>query len=114
VEDDEIMRSLTRQQLVEQGYRVIEAADGRAALEGLASHQGRVDLLLTDVVMKGMSGPELVSRVSQSHPEVKVIYMSGYTGELIAEHEILKAGVTLLEKPFTRSALLKTIHTALG
>ena len=114
VEDDEIMRSLTRQLLVEQGYRVIEAADGRAALEGLAAHPGRIDLLLTDVVMRGMSGPELVTRVSQSHPSAKVVYMSGYTGELITEHEILKSGITLLEKPFTRSALLKTVHTSLG
>jgi len=114
VEDDEVMRSLTRQLLVEQGYRVLEAADGRSALESLASHSGRVDLLLTDVVMRGMSGPELVTRVSQSHPSMKVIYMSGYTGELIAEREILNSGITLLEKPFTRSGLLKTVHSALG
>lgn len=114
VEDDEIMRSLTRQLLVEQGYRVIEAADGKSALESLTSHSGRVDLLLTDVVMRGMSGPELVTRVSHSHPSVKVVYMSGYTGELIAEREILNSGIPLLEKPFTRSALLKTVHSALG
>jgi PAS domain S-box-containing protein len=113
VEDDEIMRSLTRQLLVEQGYQVIEAGDGKSALESLASHAGRVDLLLTDVVMRGMSGAELVTRVSHSHPSVKVIYMSGYTGELIAEREILKSGIALLEKPFTRSALLKTIHASL-
>jgi len=61
-----------------------------------------------------MNGPELVSHLNHSHPSVKVIYMSGYTGELIAEHEILKSGIILLEKPFTRSALLKTIHSALG
>jgi PAS domain S-box-containing protein len=113
VEDDEIMRSLTRQLLIEQGYRVLEASDGKAALESLASHPGRVDLLLTDVVMRGMSGPELVTHVSHSHPSVKVVYMSGYTGELIAEREILKTGITLLEKPFTRSALLKTVHESL-
>jgi CheY-like chemotaxis protein len=114
VEDDEIMRSLTRQLLVEQGYGVIEASDGKAALESLAAHSDRVDLLLTDVVMRGMSGPELVNLVSRSHPSVKVIYMSGYTGELIAEREILKSGIALLEKPFTRSALLKTVHSSLG
>ena len=114
VEDDEIMRSLTRQLLVEQGYRVIEASDGKSALESLAAHPAKVDLLLTDVVMRGMSGPELATRVSHSHPSVKVVYMSGYTGELIAEREILKSGITLLEKPFTRSALLKTIHSSLG
>jgi two-component system cell cycle sensor histidine kinase/response regulator CckA len=92
---------------------VIEAGDGKSALESLAAHPGRVDLLLTDVAMRGMSGPELVTRVSHSHPSVKVVYMSGYTGELIAEREILNSGITLLEKPFTRSALLKTVHSSL-
>jgi hypothetical protein len=113
VEDDELMRSLTRQLLVEQGFAVIEASDGESAMASLEAHPGGVDLLLTDVVMRGMSGPELVTRVNGSHPSVKVIYMSGYTGELIAEREILKSGIALLEKPFTRSALLKIIHSAL-
>jgi hypothetical protein len=113
VEDDETMRSLTRQLLVEQGYHVVEAADGTSALETLASHSGRIHLLLTDVVMRGMSGPGLATRVSLSHPGVKVVYMSGYTGELIAEREILKSGIALLEKPFTRSDLLKTVHSSL-
>jgi PAS domain S-box-containing protein len=113
VEDDETMRSLTRQLLVEQGYHVVEGADGTSALETLASHSGRIHLLLTDVVMRGMSGPGLATRVSLSHPGVKVVYMSGYTGELIAEREILKSGIALLEKPFTRSDLLKTVHSSL-
>jgi len=65
-------------------------------------------------VMRRMSGPELVERLSASHPDLKVVFMSGYTGELIAEREVLKRGVTLLEKPFSRAALLNTIHTALG
>jgi PAS domain S-box-containing protein len=113
VEDDEIMRGLTRQLLQEHGYSVVEANDGKSALEWIQSHPGAVDLLLTDVVMRHMSGPELVERLSASHPTLKVVYMSGYTGELIAEREVLKRGITLLEKPFTRTALLNTIHTAL-
>jgi hypothetical protein len=114
VEDDETMRSLTRQLLEEHGYTVIEADDGKSALERLESHPGPIDLLLTDVVMRRMSGPELVERLSASHPNLKVVFMSGYTGELIAEREVLKRGITLLEKPFSRTALLNTIHTALG
>jgi nitrogen-specific signal transduction histidine kinase/CheY-like chemotaxis protein len=114
VEDDEIMRSLTRQVLQEHGYTVFDADDGKSALEWVESHPGQIDLLLTDVVMRRMSGPELVERLSASHPNLQVIYMSGYTGELIAEREVLKRGVTLLEKPFTRTALLNTIHTTLG
>ncbi|MGD1213698.1 MAG: PAS domain S-box protein [Terriglobales bacterium] len=114
VEDDEIMRSLTRQLLQEHGYTVVEADDGKSALEWVQSHPGPIDLLLTDVVMRRMSGPELVERLNASHPNLKVVYMSGYTGELIAEREVLRRGITLLEKPFTRTALLNTIHTTLG
>jgi len=114
VEDDEIMRSLTRQILHEHGYTVVEADDGKSALEWVESHPGPIDLLLTDVVMRRMSGPELVERLNSSHPTLKVVYMSGYTGELIAEREVLRRGITLLEKPFTRTALLNTIHTTLG
>ena len=114
VEDDEIMRSLTRQLLQEQGYTVIEADDGKSALEAIAAHPGPVDLLLTDVVMRRMSGPELVERLHASHPELKVVYMSGYTGELMAEREVLNRDIALLEKPFTRTTLLSTIHCALA
>ena len=114
VEDDEMMRSLTRQLLQEHGYTVVEANDGKSALEWVASHPGPIDLLLTDVVMRRMSGPELVDRLSASYPALKVIYMSGYTGRLIAEREVLKPGVPLIEKPFTRAVLLNTIHTTLG
>ena len=113
VEDDETMRSLTRQLLQEHGYTVVEADDGKSALEWVQAHPGPIDLLLTDVVMRHMSGPELVERLNISRPHLKVVYMSGYTGELIAEREVLKRGITLLEKPFSRTALLNTIHATL-
>ena len=64
--------------------------------------------------MRRMSGPELVERLHASHPDLKVVYMSGYTGELMAEREVLKRDITLLEKPFTRTTLLSTIHSALA
>ena len=115
VEDDSIMRRLTRQILQDQGYSVIEAQDGKSALEVIASHQGSIDLVLTDVVMPGLSGPELVLRLMDSHPETRFLYMSGYTGELVVDHGLAE-GVALLEKPFTRAALLtaieKTLHDA--
>ena len=114
VEDDEIMRGLTRQLLQEHGYTVFEAEDGKAALEWVQSHSEPIDLLLTDVIMRRMNGPELVERLSASHPKLKVVYMSGYTGKLIAEREVLKPGIPLIEKPFTRTALLHTIHAVLG
>jgi PAS domain S-box-containing protein len=114
VEDDDIMRCLTRQLLQEHGYTVVEANDGKSALEIVKSHSGTIDLMLTDVVMRRMGGPELAERLSVSHPNLKIVYMSGYTGELMANREVLKPGVTLLEKPFTRTALLNTIHQKLA
>jgi two-component system, cell cycle sensor histidine kinase and response regulator CckA len=93
----------------EHGYTVVEADDGKSALEWVESHPGPSIWLLTDVVMRRMSGPELVERL-RLPPNLKVVYMSGYTGELIAEREVLSRGITLLEKPFTRTALLNTIH----
>ncbi|MGO9539228.1 MAG: PAS domain S-box protein [Terriglobales bacterium] len=114
VEDDETMRSLTRQLLQQHGYTVLEADDGKSALDVVESHKGPIDLVLTDVVMRRMSGPELVERLHASHPDLKAVFMSGYTGELIAEREVLKRGITLLEKPFSRAALLNTIHQTLG
>jgi FixJ family two-component response regulator len=73
-----------------------------------------VKLVLTDVVMRGVSGPEMVKKLKKSHPKIRVVYMSGYTGELIADRDVLESGITLLEKPFTRAALLKALDAALG
>jgi len=114
VEDDAIMLNLTRQLLVENGFTVLEAKDGMIALELVRSHPGPIHLLLTDVVMRGMSGPELVAAVSESHPSVKTVFMSGYTGELIAQDQPAVLKVPLLEKPFTRAALYKILDTTLG
>ena len=113
VEDDEIMRRLTLQSLQEHGYTVLEAKDGKTALEAVQSHAGRIDLVLTDVVMREIGGPELVMRLGKLQPGLRVVYMSGYTGELIGQHELVDGKVTLLEKPFSRATLLNTLHRAL-
>ena len=105
---------MTRKLLEGHGYGVVEAVDGKAALEWVRSQHNGIDLLLTDVVMRGLSGPELAAQLSQSHPSLKVVFMSGYTGELIANHQSLGNDVTLLEKPFTRTTLLNTLHQALS
>jgi len=112
-EDDVVMRRLTRKMLEAHGYRVLEAEDGTSALDVISSQEGTIDLILTDVVMKGMNGPELVLRMTESHKETKVVYMSGYTGELVA-NQGLESGIRLLEKPFARADLLKTLDAALG
>ncbi len=112
-EDDVIMRRLTRKMLEEHGYKVLEAEDGKAALDIIGSGTVSIDLTLTDVVMKGMTGPELVLRLIDAFPAMKIVYMSGYTGELIT-HQGMDAGIRLLEKPFTRASLLKTLDAALA
>ncbi len=112
-EDDTMMRKLTRKILEEHGYKVFEAEDGRAALQLVAENHKTIDLVLTDVVMQGMSGPEMVLKLLDSYPAMKVVYMSGYTGELVA-HQGADASIRLLEKPFTRISLLKTLDVALG
>ncbi|HUC29190.1 MAG TPA: PAS domain S-box protein [Candidatus Acidoferrum sp.] len=112
-EDEPIMRRVTRKMLEEHGYKVLEANDGKAALEVIKKGDEQVDLTLTDVVMKGMSGPELALRLIDKDPAMKVVYMSGYTGELVA-NQGLDNSIRLLEKPFTRATLLKTLDAALG
>ncbi len=112
VEDDAVMRRLTTQMLQAQGYSVIEAEDGKAALARAASSSEPVHLVLTDVVMPGTSGPELVLHLMDSHPETRFLYMSGYTGELVIDHG-LSEGIALLEKPFTRAALLNKVQSSL-
>ena len=112
-EDDPVMRRLTRKMLEGHGYKVLEAEDGKAALDVIGADHASVDLILADVVMKGITGPELVLRVIDSHPAIKVVYMSGYTGELVASQS-LDSAIRLLEKPFTRADLLKAVDAALG
>jgi len=112
-EDEPVMRQLMRKMLEEHGYKVMDAANGTAALEAIEKNNGDVAITLTDVVMKGMSGPELALRLIDKHPGMKVVYMSGYTGELVANQGI-DVGIRLLEKPFTRRSLLKTLDAALG
>jgi PAS domain S-box-containing protein len=112
-EDDAIMRRLTRKMLEQHGYKVLEAEDGTAAMSLMSANHHSVDLVLTDVVMKGMTGPELVLRLLETHPTMKVVYMSGYTGELVARQG-LNGNIPLLEKPFTKMDLLKKLDAALG
>jgi PAS domain S-box-containing protein len=112
-EDDTVMRRVIKKMLEEHGYKVIETEDGQSALDVIKANHTRIDLVLTDVVMKGISGPELVLQLMDSHPEMKVVYMSGYTGELVA-NQGLESGIRLLEKPFTRASLLSVIDAALG
>ena len=105
VEDEEGVRQLTREYLETNGYTVIECADGHEALDLAGSHNGTIHLLMTDVVMPGINGRELADRVSRIRPEIKVLYMSGYTDQAVVHHGMLESGSVLLQKPFTMTTL---------
>jgi PAS domain S-box-containing protein len=113
VEDEENLRQLTRQSLENQGYNVIDAADGVAAIRLSQAHKGPIHLLLTDVIMPGMNGRELANQVSSSRPETRVLYTSGYTENHIGHNGTLDQGITLLQKPFTLPALQAKVREVL-
>jgi len=115
VEDEKGVRELARQYLEMSGYTVLEAEDGHTALELSAMHLGPIDLLLTDVVMPGISGRELAERITRSRPGIKILYMSGYTDQAVVHHGILESDAVLLQKPFNMASLatkLREILTA--
>ena len=113
VEDETNLRRLARQYLETQGYKILEAEDGAAALQFVAGHQGAIDLLLTDVIMPGMNGRELAARVTELLPDVRVLYMSGYTENAVGLDGTLDAGINLLQKPFSLPALKDRVREVL-
>ena len=114
VEDEDGVRSLTCDVLKDQGYTVLEAPNGMEALQICERHDGDIDLMLTDVVMPQMNGRALVERAASVRPGMKVIYMSGYTGEAIAHHGVLDVGVPFLQKPFSPDDLANMIRGVLN
>jgi PAS domain S-box-containing protein len=112
-EDEANLRYLARQFLEKQGYKVIEAADGAVAMQIAVAHEGVIHLLLTDVIMPGMNGRELAQRISEIRPQTKVLYMSGYTENVIGHNGTLDAGVRLLQKPFTLRDLKSKVREVL-
>src|SRR3984957_772422 len=113
VEDEANLRYLARQYLEKQGYRVIEAADGAVAMQIAVAHEAVIHLLLTDVIMPGMNGRELAQRISEIRPNVKVLYMSGYTENVVGHNGTLDAGVRLLQKPFNLRDLKRIVREVL-
>jgi signal transduction histidine kinase/ActR/RegA family two-component response regulator len=109
-EDELGVRKLVREVLEQAGHTVLEAASGPAALQAAKGYAGAIQLLLTDVVMPEMSGPELAKQLTTARPELKVLYMSGYTEEAILQHGMLSAGITLLQKPFSKDDLLRRVR----
>ena len=113
VEDDEMVRTLVRETLEREGYKVIEASDPIEAQRIVENYRGRVQLLITDVVMPKLSGKELAKSLLSSRPELRVLYMSGYTDSAIVNSGILQQEVAFLQKPFTPASLSSKVREVL-
>src|SRR5438093_170583 len=109
VEDEDVVRRLARIGLAKRGYRVLEAANGAEALR----EQRPIEMLITDVVMPGMTGPELARQLASRRPQMKVLYVSGYPQRAMAQQRALPPGSAFLDKPFTLDALARKVRQML-
>ncbi|HQU14080.1 MAG TPA: response regulator, partial [Thermodesulfobacteriota bacterium] len=112
-EDEEVVRRLTREILSGNGYKVLEAGNGREALLLSEAHRGEIHLLLTDVAMPKMSGRELTERIRLQRPDLRILYMSGYTDDVILRQGVIEDGIPFLQKPFTPEALARKVREVL-
>jgi two-component system cell cycle sensor histidine kinase/response regulator CckA len=113
VEDDEAVRSLVPVILRKKGYTVFAASDGEEALRIFQNHEGKIDLVITDVIMPRMNGKKLADELRKIRSDLKVIFTSGYTSNTIVHHGVLDPGVIFVEKPITAEHLLKKVREAL-
>lgn len=114
VEDEYAVRALCSRVLQSAGYRVLEAADGVQAVELARRHAGPIDLVVTDVVMPGISGREAADAITAMRPAARVLYMSGYTDDDMLRHGVLRGLVAYLPKPFTPDVLLTRVREVLA
>jgi two-component system cell cycle sensor histidine kinase/response regulator CckA len=113
VEDEEALRNITRKALLRFGYTVLEAPNGEAALEVAAQHDGPIHVLVTDVVMPGMTGRRLAEQLAALRPGIRVLFASGYTDDAIVRLGVLEPGTAFLQKPFTQEELSHKIRQVL-
>jgi CheY-like chemotaxis protein len=113
VEDEDLVLDIASRILTRQGYHVLSAGGGAKALELIDSYRGTIDLLLTDVVMPGLTGNEVAEQVSIARPQIRVLYMSGYTESVIGSQGVIDPGIHLVSKPFTEPDLLDSVRAVL-
>jgi CheY-like chemotaxis protein len=113
-EDEQDVREVAREFLESGGYTVIEAVNGAEALRLATEHEATIDLLVTDMVMPGMTGRELAGRLQQQHSGIGAVYMSGYSEQTAAETAKVDATMRLLTKPFSRGSILRAVREALN
>jgi two-component system cell cycle sensor histidine kinase/response regulator CckA len=114
VEDEESVRQLVRDTLSAKGYEVLEADSGEAGLTAANAYKGKIDLVISDVVMPGMSGRDLVKNLARTRPETRVLYLSGYTEDAIVSDGSIESGTAFLQKPFSLQSLSRKVREILG
>jgi two-component system cell cycle sensor histidine kinase/response regulator CckA len=114
VEDDPKVRTLAARALLSYGYTVYEAPNGAATLQFLATRLGQVELVLTDIVMPGMTGQDLARSIRSQYPDLPILCMSGYTGDEMTARGIMVHGVPFIQKPFTLAALARAVRQVLA
>jgi len=114
VEDEKMVRELVRSVLESHGYKVLEAPNGEAALELCQRQSDTIHLLLSDMVMPGLSGPELAKRLKESRTDMKVLYMSGYTEYALVGHGVMERVTSFIWKPFSTEALAAKVREVLN
>ncbi len=114
VEDESGVRGIIRYILAREKYQVLVASNGEEAIRLSACYEGAIDLLLTDVVMPGMSGRTVAERLSEIRPGIKIVYMSGYTDDAALRYGVAISEFEFLHKPFTQVELLEKVRAALG
>jgi DNA-binding response OmpR family regulator len=114
VEDEQSVRQLVRETLAARGYHVLEGENGETGLAAAADHKGKIDLVITDVVMPGIGGRELIRQLLELRPGIKVLYLSGYTEDAITSEGTIARDAAFLQKPFTLKNLAKKVREVLG
>jgi len=114
VEDEDAIRQLGEKLLANLGFKVIAASTPSRAIDLAEKHAGPIDLLVTDVVMPEMNGRDLAAEIRSLYPNLKILFMSGYTANVIAHHGVLEEGVNFLQKPFSKQDLASMIGRVLG
>ena len=114
VEDEEILRNLAKSVLERQGYKVLNAKDAKEAFSLFMKSRDNIDLLLTDLVMPGISGKQLADQLKPVLPSMRILYMSGYNEEVVDNHGILTEGVNFIRKPFGCDDLARKVHDVIN